>query len=473
MWDVRWAVDGQRFFRRFDRAGEAEQFARELRTGHALRWAFDPVAKRFEDPAGVAAAPPPLAEELVATDALASAAGPTVFTWTQRYWDRKWPTIEPKGRRELARYLNRARRALVDSPVPGPVAASVDAYLKGHSLLVAEAPITAEAADGAAWLAEHSLAMSAVGRQELDGLVSTYSVNQLDPSKRVSAASMRRMVADLRQCWAWAVHDEVIPLNPWDKVNLDGRTKGRARRSTGPLAADAELVLSPAQVWELAEACVTEGSWGDPVRAFVLVMGFCGLRPSEACGLVVGDLELPDEGSGWLTVRRSRRNVSGRYLEPDDDPDWGPLKGRELAETRRVPIPPKVVVALRSHVTSHRPGAKPFELVFQRQGKPFDLANFQRDVWQPARAHLFPLVEDLPADSPLQPKLSRLRRHDLRHSACSIWLAAGVDVTVCQRWSGHKQLSVFLDIYQGLIPRREEEGVRRVETMLRAADNLP
>jgi hypothetical protein len=34
---------------------------------------------------------------------------------------------------------------------------------------------------------------------------------------------------------------------------------------------------------------------------------------------------------------------------------------------------------------------------------------------------------------------------------------------VCQRWSGHKTLSVFLDIYQGVAPGREEEGVAKLE----------
>jgi integrase len=76
------------------------------------------------------------------------------------------------------------------------------------------------------------------------------------------------------------------------------------------------------------------------------------------------------------------------------------------------------------------------------------------------------LVPGLDPSSPLQPKLTRLRRHDLRHSACSLWLRAGVDVTVCQRWSGHKRLSVFLDIYQGLIPGREESGVALLEEAL-------
>jgi integrase len=100
--------------------------------------------------------------------------------------------------------------------------------------------------------------------------------------------------------------------------------------------------------------------------------------------------------------------------------------------------------------------------VFHRNGKPFDPDMFNRNVWHKGRAALWPLRDDLDADDPRQPKLSRLRRHDLRHAARSWWLREGVDAVVCQRWSGHKTLSVFLDIYQGVAPGREDEGVRKL-----------
>lgn len=53
----------------------------------------------------------------------------------------------------------------------------------------------------------------------------------------------------------------------------------------------------------------------------------------------------------------------------------------------------------------------------------------------------------------LRAALERLRLHDLRHAACSMWLnTAGIEVLVACEWSGHKRLSVFLDIYQGIMP---------------------
>lgn len=463
-WDVRYLVDGQRYFRRFDRASDADNFAADLRKGHNLGWPFDAKAKRFLDPeAGLRLTAPPPAE----------GQSETVFTWTDRYWRRKWPTLEPQTRSELARYLNRARRWLVDEVPEGDDADALDEYLAKVSLTVA--PIDGERTDGEVWLRDHSLAMAAVGRAELERLVEHYSRHARDPSRRVSAQSIKRMVADLRPCWERAVLEEVIPTNPWARVDLGllGSAGGK-RRATTELAADADLVLDPDSIWALADACAEHGKWGPDVRGFVLTMGFCGLRPSEATSLLVGDLEVDDlDAPGWLTVRRSQRRVTGRYLDDGEDPEWGPLKGRELTDVRRVPVPSAVAAVLREQLAARATKLRGDDLVFERHGRPYNLSGFHADVWAPARAVVFPLDPDLDPDSPRQPKLARLRRHDLRHSACSLWLRAGVDVTVCQKWSGHKRLSVFLDIYQGVMPGREQEGVESLEALLAGTQRSP
>lgn len=453
-WDVRYRVDGHDFMRRFYRAAEAHAWVDELRYGHLQGWPFDPVAKRFVRPERVVSPAP---------------ARDTVFTWTAEYWAQKWTQLEPSGRQELARYLKRARRFFVDAAPVDDDAVAVDAYLRHCSFDVRSSDACETDRPGEAWLRAHSLSLGDVGVHEITAFLTHYRRSQRFPDRQVSASSERRMVADLRQCWSRAVREERIEASPWDRIDLRARggAATRSRTGRGALAADSELVLSPQQVWELAEACGELGDWGDVVVGYVLVMGFCGLRPNEAVGLVIGDLELPEGEIGWLTVRRNHRRVPARYLDRDDDPEWGPLKGRDLTATRRVPIPTDVAARLRVHVDTHCVGAAPHDLVFHRNGKPFDVSVFHHAVWVHARAAVFPPVEGLDPSSPLQPKLTRLRRHDLRHSACSLWLRSRVDVSVCQRWSGHKQLSVFLDIYQGLIPGREEEGAALLEAHLR------
>ena len=135
-----------------------------------------------------------------------------------------------------------------------------------------------------------------------------------------------------------------------------------------------------------------------------------------------------------------------------------------MTDTRRVPVPPLLTAKLSAHRDQYGDG--PDGLVFFRNDKPFDHDMFGRNVWEPARSTLFPGRTDLKPDDPRQPKLSRLRRHDLRHAACSWWLREGVDAVVCQRWSGHRTLSVFLDIYQGVAPGREDEAIERLDASL-------
>jgi integrase len=61
--------------------------------------------------------------------------------------------------------------------------------------------------------------------------------------------------------------------------------------------------------------------------------------------------------------------------------------------------------------------ASPDAFVFlNTDGGPINLSNFSRDVWNDARNDVFH------AGSPPR----RVRRHDLRHSAITAWLDAGV-----------------------------------------------
>jgi integrase len=292
-------------------------------------------------------------------------------------------------------------------------------------------------------------------------------VNERNPAKLTSPATERRFVADVRQFWDDSANRHDFQ-NPWPKVKLRTKGKGGQRSATtGAQPVDPELVLSPIGVWWLAAACAHIGSWGPSVAGYVLLMGICGLRPSEAAGVRIEDLELPASGPGWVTVRRSKREVAEHWLDPDEDPLWGPLKDRDLTESRRAPIPGALISYLNDvHIPKYCYGRRR-GLLFEHNGKPYDLSAFADDVWNPSRALVLPRDPDLLPDDPRQPRLSRLRRHDLRHAACSMWLnTPNVDVKIAQRWSGHRTLSVFLDIYQGIMPRRELEAASAVHALM-------
>jgi integrase len=451
-WDVRGKADGIQFSKRFERSGLAQVWKEQLDKGFAVGLPFDLKVRKFvvqEEP-----------------DQPKAAVAPTVFALTEAFFwaNADW---EPKTKILAATSFNRARRWLLQPGTEprGDVLTAVTDYLDHASFLPRsrQGEVTERQRQGRAWLETNSVPADSVTTADIEAFLARFEVNQRDPSRRVGPATILRYSQPLRACWAWAVvrDDIAVTKDPWPAVRVRRKAKGRSTRSTGPgvqLAVDADLVLDMNQALELAATCA-RGTWGSIVECYVLVMAMCGLRPNEGIGLLWEDVELPDDGGpGWLTVRRSRRKVASRWLDPEEDPEWGPLKDRYITETRRVPVHPVLVEKLRAHRQAF--GEGPDGLVFHRNGRPFDLSVFSDDVWKAARGQMFPPRPGLPLDHPRQPKLSRLRRHDLRHAACSWWLRTGVDARVCQRWSGHKTLSVFLDVYQGVAPGREEDGIR-------------
>ncbi len=457
-WDVEGRANGIQWAKRFDRAGLAESWKEELERGHAASLPFDLRSKRFvAEPSSPLPPKPPPASVFEMTEA---------FFWAHPDW-------EPKTKILAAGSLNRARRFLLrpEARLDEGGLDAVDDYLDSASFSPPHCNLvlTPRQGDGLALLRQNSICAEDVTIADVESFVAQLSTNRRDPSRRVSPSTIVRYTQPLRACWSWAVsrQDLAVTANPWLAVEAPRKLRSRTGMGEGgriAIAVDKDVVLDIPQAVALADLC-GEGPWGGVVECYVLAMAMCGLRPSEGVGLLWEDVELPDdESAGWLTVRRSRRRISARWLDPDEDAEWGPLKDRDIAETRRVPVPSLLVRRLADH---HRTfGIGPDGLVFHRGGRPFDLTMFARDVWRPATAEMFPARTDIPADDARQPKLSRLRRHDLRHAACSWWLRSGVDATVCQRWSGHKSLSVFLDVYQGVAPGREDEGVRRLEMTL-------
>jgi integrase len=89
-------------------------------------------------------------------------------------------------------------------------------------------------------------------------------------------------------------------------------------------------------------------------------------------------------------------------------------------------------------------------------GQQINDSNFRRDVWTKAKQAVFE------QDDPLR----RVRRHDLRHSAVTTWLNAGVPLKTAQRWSGHRTVSVLLDTYLGVMRGDEALAIERLQAAL-------
>jgi hypothetical protein len=62
--------------------------------------------------------------------------------------------------------------------------------------------------------------------------------------------------------------------------------------------------------------------------------------------------------------------------------------------------------------------------------------------------------------------LPRIRLYDLRHSAATIALAAGVSPKVVSEQLGHASTAFTLDTYAHVLPHMQDEAAARIEAML-------
>ena len=261
----------------------------------------------------------------------------------------------------------------------------------------------------------------------------------------LASTSVARTRAVIKAAFNDARKRRLIDWDPWDAV------------ATIPLkdvdAVDPDMVMTTAQVRELAAVCAT----GNPQwESFILLMGFCGLRPSEAIGLRISDFSYVGTRVDPVTSRASHSAVSGQFLD-EGQSGRRSLKGRGRKARRTIPIPTQIVPPVADHLRTIRRRRSSGARIFNNSaGNAVNLNNFYRDVWYPARGQVFPAKEPLHSVTP----------HDLRHTAITAWLNAGVPLKTAQSWSGHKTLSVLLDTYVGVMHQDEIIARQRFEQLI-------
>ena len=159
------------------------------------------------------------------------------------------------------------------------------------------------------------------------------------------------------------------------------------------------------------------------------------MRFGEFAGLQVGDI-LPAPGRGLRLQRTvlSESDKGGLYVET--------LKGHR---SRTVALPKEAAEI----VTRWAAGRAATEWLFPPPGGgPLGESNWRRMLqWSSALASV---------------GRPTLRPHDLRHTAASIWLAAGADPKVVQRVLGHASAAMTMDLYGHLMDASLWEAAKKV-----------
>ena len=238
-------------------------------------------------------------------------------------------------------------------------------------------------------------------------------------ARGLAPSTATRALATMRSILAFAVADARVQHNVAASVRKP--TSGRARRDG--------QALTIAELAALTQAC--KGRYRDMVPMLALA----GLRWGELAGLQVGDLvSVPGPG---LRLRRAVLAGGG----------GGALYLDTLKSNRARTVP--LVVDLVPIVERWSAGKTPDAWLFSAPGGgPLRESNWKRSVgWSTATAAA---------------GLRGFRVHDLRHTAASVWLAAGADPKVVQRVLGHATASMTMDLYGHLVDGNLWQAARMV-----------
>jgi len=229
----------------------------------------------------------------------------------------------------------------------------------------------------------------------------------LNIAKSRSVRTAARVRTTLRGLLLHAVKTRRLRVSPAEGVPLP-RTDTRA----GVVVAE----VNPFTLPELLSVVQEQTSHDVRYAQVTLVLGLTGLRMGELRGLRARDVVVVPYPA--LVVRRSlpQSARTGRVIERNTT---------KSGRTRMVPLSDLARPVIEKWAT----GLDPEGLVFPAPGGGYLRAqNWRRQVhWT---------------------ETGRGRRpHDLRHTAATLWIGAGVDIKTVSAWLGHSTAKLTLDTY--------------------------
>lgn len=265
-------------------------------------------------------------------------------------------------------------------------------------------------------------------------------------------------------------------------LSADGEDAAPAR--TRQLAYDVlRAALNVAVKWELARVNVTSGvprprvskkeikfltapevteilahCEKDRLRAFYLLAIFTGLRPGEIYALQWSEVDL--------------QGCSIRVTHTLDPKTLTREEVKTPRGRRTVDISPTVANSLMAHRTRMLAEGRPHGLVFPDTiGGPLRESNFARNHWKPLLAQTWGGTT-IPAPTRARPKQTRTvpdrdhKLYDLRHTAATLMIAAGVHVKVISERMGHASVAFTLDTYGHLLPTLGKDAALALDQFL-------
>jgi integrase len=249
----------------------------------------------------------------------------------------------------------------------------------------------------------------------------------------LTASSVGVTISTLRAIYGRAVlrADSGITVNPTKGLRMPAVTGGRERIATAQEAAAllAALPESERPIWA--------------------TMFYAGLRVSEVQALRLQDVDLDanvlhvHHGWDWQEGEQTTKN----------------------GKSRKVPIASVLRDYLEWHLLTLRWRDRPDGLVFGKAERtpfsPSTLAERARRAWgwkKHKGGEWFP--------DPKRKTLDPIIPHECRHTAASLWIAAGMNAKTVSEYMGHSSISITMDLYGHLMPGNESESAGLLDTYL-------
>ncbi|OKI09338.1 integrase [Streptomyces sp. CB02923] len=433
-YEVRWTVAGREISRSRRTKGLADKLRAQLLMAQDNGEQFDTVS----------GLPPSMEEQ-----------GPllTWYAFALKYLRMKWPHSAPNYRDEINEALSGVTKALAPMHAGRPSDAAMQRALRDWAFVLPgpdERSIPPEARSVIDWLVKHSppladLNKPAVMRGVLEAL--KLKLN----GEAAGSETFKRKRKVLVNALNYATELGEFEENPVHAVSV--------KRPPRVIPVDPRVVANPQQASNLLGAVSYVGGY-NRARGRRLVgmfggMYYAGMRPAEAVGVAIQDCHLPAEGWGLANLHRTRPTAGKKWTKSGEVHDDRGLKNRAQGEVRPTPLPPVLVAMWRDSIDTFGT-ADDGRLFFNERGGLVGSSTYSR-VWGEAREFALPpdLVNSPLADCP----------YDLRHSALSTWLNAGVDPTEVAERAGNT-VEVLLARYAKCLHGRHLVANQRIEKLL-------
>jgi integrase len=227
----------------------------------------------------------------------------------------------------------------------------------------------------------------------------------------------------------------------------DAVDHGLLTRNPASLVKPPRVPKPPMRVWSADDARLFLTAVADDrLCALWTLLLMTGVRRGEVLGL------------RWEDIDLKRRRMAVRQTVVAIGYDVHVSEPKTMTGRRSVSLDPTAVAALKAHRRRQfaerlraAPAAKEADLVFATEsGSPIHPDRISKLFAQ--------RIEEL--------ELPTIRLHDLRHTAATLALTAGVHPKVVQERLGHASITITLDTYSHVLQGLQEDAAAKVEELV-------